>query len=126
MVCVCGGGGGGGGPICPLLIVRVAEVLERRCDASKRLRLQFAGSQATTVPASRLDVPPHFDTPTAGGGARVEDSSTVHAAVIADESHVVETVVDDASTDHVDDDAESVREGSLVGSEVSEAPENTC
>ena len=107
---------------------RVAEILKRRCDGSKRLRLQFAGSQATTVPASRLDMPPHVDPFAtqgclfAGGGARAEDSA-VHVAGIADESHLVETLVDDASTDHVDDDAESVREGSVVGSEVGEAPD---
>ena len=105
---------------------RVAEVVERRHDAPKRLRLQFAGSQATTVPASRLDAPPHFEVQGcihAGASARVEDPSSQRAGAFADESHVVDTVVDDVSTDHVEDDAQSVREGSVVGSEVGEVPD---
>ena len=55
---------------------RVA-VAERRHDGPKRLRLPFAGSQTTTVPASRLDAPPHFEVQGwiyAGASARVEDS----------------------------------------------------
>ena len=76
--------------------VREAEFLERRCG-SKRLRLQFPGSQATTVPASWLHVHPHFESFAAGGGARVEDSSTLRVAVLADESQMVETVVEEFS-----------------------------
>ena len=87
---------------------RVAEIVERRCEGVKRLRLRFAGSQATTVPGSLLDVPFHVDPSTtqdvlsAGGDARADDSA-IH---VADESYLVE-MADDPSTDHVDDDAES-------------------
>ena len=66
---------------------RVAEVVERRHDAPKRLRLQFAGSQATTVPASRLDAPPHFEMQgciRAGASARVEDPSSQRVGAFAD------------------------------------------
>ena len=50
-----------------------------------------------------------------------EDFSSQHAAAFADESHVVDTVVDDVSTDHVEDDV--VRDGSVVGSKVGEVPD---
>ena len=105
---------------------RVAVIAERPSGGSKRLRLQLAGSQATTVPGNLLDVPLHVDLPAtqiglhAGGGAR-EDDNALPVVGAADESHLVE-MEDNASTDNVDDDAESIREGSVV-SEVSEAPD---
>ena len=47
----------------------------------------------------------------------------LRAGAFADESHVVDTVGNDVSTDHVEDYAQSVREGSVVGSEIGEVPD---
>ena len=85
----------------------VAEVVERHHDAPKRL-LQFAGSQATTVPAGRA-------TTFRGAGLHPCKSKCTRGGSFFSTCGCIISLVDDVSTEHVEDDAQSVRVGSEVG-----------